>query len=174
MIRVIMPTYHIELNLAGHIVQMKRDEEGRPYVEIEESQRGDLIAAASHMGMYVQFQDESGSSTADAKLACPGVCGDSWNSDELCSDCGMCFYCCRHDPFNGKDRPKTEDGGAPEMDTHSLNTAMAKDLIAGIEDASRLKRIRAGEESHRAFPTGRSGVLKAIDERLKTLQESNG
>ncbi len=34
------------------------------------------------------------------RMECLGGCGDKWKADELCSKCGRCFYCCKHEPFD--------------------------------------------------------------------------
>ena len=68
------------------------------------------------------------------------------------------------------DRGPTEE---PEPEYYSLNSDEVIAQIRLSDDVEELDGIHAVERAHPRFPTGRTGVMKAISERLNVLHDDD-
>lgn len=150
---VYMPEYQLELNLGGEIVQMKRDDEGRPYVEIPERLEHLLIdqvaVMAARQAELPAIEEQKPALTADQIQKEQELQGRADGS--------------------GAENPEEVQINTT---THKMTSPDVRDYVDTIADVELLKELRAGECAHAEFKEGRKTVLEAIDARLKKLETS--
>jgi len=149
--RIYMPAYELELNLGGTIVQMKRDpKDNRPYVEIDERLEHHLIGAAAKLGADAPAELPKVPEAGDLAVAGTVTAAESSNAAK-----------------------PGEPGTITGKETHAMNSSDAKDFIATVADPGVLLLLLEGEKTHPQFPNGRSGVVAAIENRIKELSANH-
>jgi uncharacterized protein YodC (DUF2158 family) len=176
--RIYMPAYELELNLGGEIVQMKRDpdNEGRPYVEVTERQERLLTGAVAHVAQRPAVPPAA--PPPPAALA-PGQSvvlksgGPEMKIERIAECQALCVWGDQRQEFALADlvaaAPEPVQVSAAGTETHSLNSADSKTLVAGVNDVPTLQALLAGEKAHPEFQNGRVGVIAAIENRIKEL-----